>query len=496
VAWIGLPAQVMKLDSGAKRSAMKRWIGKAVASEWERVEQNGLWAVCRRGPLPGSGDWTQMYASPSNTACSEDRRLTGPMRIQWFGQPGPRGIIDRHHRNVPPLVRDGRVFIPGDNRIFAVDAYNGTALWDISVPNSRRLGAPFDGGSMSVAEDRLYAAVEDKCLNLDVATGRRLAAFPVPQLIDGQIHHWGYVGIVGDLLLGSGRKAKAIYTRISRSADAYQWGDYKRMVTSDSLFCLDRISGKTRWTHRSGVIVNPSIAAGGGRVYFVASHNRKAAEDSDGQIAMNVLIKDGVTLVALDTKTGKVVWKQAPDLKAFRQIVYLVYADEMLIAFGARNQGRQLWHDLIGFDARTGKVLWRQTKDTRWRRGGTHGEQVRHPVIVDETVYAEAHAYDLHTGEPVPEWTFDHDRGGCGTVTASSSCLFYRDGNPAMLNLADRKQTRLSRVNRPGCWVNIIPAGGLVLVPEGSAGCTCGYPIQTSMAFAPRAPRGIGASSQ
>ncbi len=495
-AWIGLPAQAMRLDSGAKRSALKRWMGQAAASAWKQVEQNGLWAACRRGPLPGSGEWTQMYGAASNTACSGDQRLTGPMRIQWFGRPGPREMIDRHHRNVPPLVRDGRVFIPGDNRIFAVDAYNGAALWDLDVPNSRRLGAPFDGGSMAVAEDRLYVAAEDKCLNLDVATGRQVTAFPVLQLIDGQTRHWGYVGIVGDLLLGSGRKAEAIYTRISRSADAYQWGDYKRMVTSDSLFCLDRTSGKKRWTYRSGVIINPSIAAGGGRVYFVESHSREAAEDRDGQIAMNVLIKDGMALVALDAKTGQVVWKQTPDLKAFRQIVYLIHADDMLIAFGARNQGRQLWHDLIGFDARTGKVRWRQTRDTRWRRGGTHGEQVRHPVIVDKTIYAEAHAYDLYTGKPVPDWTFNHDRTGCGTVTASSSCLFYRDRNPAMLNLADRKQTRLSRVNRPGCWVNIIPAGGLVLVPEGSSGCTCAYPIQTSMAFAPRAPREIGASSQ
>jgi len=38
----------------------------------------------------------------------------------------------------------------------------------------------------------------------------------------------------------------------------------------------------------------------------------------------------------------------------------------------------------------------------------------------------------------------------------------------------------------PGCWINIIPAGGLVLIPEASSGCTCGYPLQTSMAFIPK----------
>jgi hypothetical protein len=31
----------------------------------------------------------------------------------------------------------------------------------------------------------------------------------------------------------------------------------------------------------------------------------------------------------------------------------------------------------------------------------------------------------------------------------------------------------------------MIPAGGLLLVPEASSGCTCDYPLQGSMAFLP-----------
>ena len=38
---------------------------------------------------------------------------------------------------------------------------------------------------------------------------------------------------------------------------------------------------------------------------------------------------------------------------------------------------------------------------------------------------------------------------------------------------------------RPGCWINIIPAGGMVLIPEASSGCTCGYPMQTSVGYVP-----------
>jgi len=45
------------------------------------------------------------------------------------------------------------------------------------------------------------------------------------------------------------------------------------------------------------------------------------------------------------------------------------------------------------------------------------------------------------------------------------------------------KSKNLTNVNRPGCWINIIPAGGLVLVPEASSGCSCNFPVQTSFAF-------------
>ena len=39
---------------------------------------------------------------------------------------------------------------------------------------------------------------------------------------------------------------------------------------------------------------------------------------------------------------------------------------------------------------------------------------------------------------------------------------------------------------RGGCWINLIPAGGLLLAPEASSGCYCTHAIQISAAWAPR----------
>ena len=38
---------------------------------------------------------------------------------------------------------------------------------------------------------------------------------------------------------------------------------------------------------------------------------------------------------------------------------------------------------------------------------------------------------------------------------------------------------------RPGCWINFIPAGGLLLMPEASAGCMCPFPNMCSVVFKP-----------
>ena len=478
---------------------LRRWVDEVDEVEWTVGEGR---AIATRDALPGSGDWTHMYADATNSACSYDRRVAGPMRLQWFGGPGPRPMIDRHHRNVAPLCRDGRLFVIGDNCLMGMDAYNGVMLWNVELPNSRRLGAPFDTCNAAVADDGcVHIAVEDACRVFDGATGRQVRAIDVPQLIEGQLHYWGYTAIEGGSLFGSGREPDAVYNRVSYFADAYQWGDHRRMVTSNYLFCLDRANGAVRWTYKNRVIINPAIAMGGGRIYFVESRNPKAVDTLHGKMAVRDLLKDGADLVALDAATGNVLWRQSPDLTAFEHVVFLSYggdpsANETLLASGTMNAGQLLLHVLRAFDAATGQPLWGQDQDTGMPTRGGHGEQTKHPAIIGGTVYAEPYAYDLRTGERVlangtdEAWVLDREGGGCGTISASASALLFRGSNPKLYDLGEHVLHRLNDVSRTGCWINMIPAAGLVLIPEASSGCTCPYPIQTSFAYVPAGQEG------
>ena len=90
-------------------------------------------------------------------------------------------------------------------------------------------------------------------------------------------------------------------------------------------------------------------------------------------------------------------------------------------------------------------------------------------MINDTTIYAQGGAWDLVTGEDQP---FTLKRSyGCGQLAGSKHMLLFRSATLGYLDLT----ARLGRENfggiRPGCWINALPVGGLVLVPDASAGC-------------------------
>jgi hypothetical protein len=158
----------------------------------------------------------------------------------------------------------------------------------------------------------------------------------------------------------------------------------------------------------------------------------------------------------------------------------------VLVMSGSRNEAGTVRYDLSAFTAAGGRKLWSRTQDTGLKIGGTHGEQDHRHAVIGRVVYAEPYAYDLRTGKPVSGWKWNKGkRSGCGNISASLSNLFFRDGTASFFDLSRGVHDKVTDISRPGCWINMIPAGGLLLIPEGSSGCTCYYAVQGSMAFVP-----------
>ena len=444
--------------------------------------------VVRRGPLDGQGEWTHLYAEPGNTACSGDSLTgAGATTVQWFGRPGPEHMVDRHNRGAAPLYKDGRVFTTGIDHIAAVDAYNGTVLWERDLSNSVRAGVGKNCGNMAVAADGLYVAAGADCHVFDPQTGGQIRALSVPGSGD-----WGYVACTGDLLLGTRTRKGASRWKFSDRSWMIGWSPNHPLVCSDMVFAHDRASGRRVWTYRpkSGVIVNSTLTAADGRLVFVESGNPKSALVANGRVTLSVLLNPSADLVALDIRTGRTVWRKAIRTK-LQHFMFLGAARGVLLMSGSKSipvgGKKRNRYDLHAFDAESGRELWNLTHtplaDTVL--AGGHGELSHRPAIVGETIYIYQSAYALKTGKPVPGWAWKRGGHGCGTVSTSLLGMFNRGGNPQQTTLKTGIQVPLTKVTRPGCWINILPAGGLVLIPEGSSGCSCDFAIQTSIALRP-----------
>jgi outer membrane protein assembly factor BamB len=316
------------------------------------------------------------------------------------------------------------------------------------------------------------------------------------------------------LLIGSATPAGAIRRELATvTIFGGAYGDQQRIVCSEEIFAIARATGERRWTYQPrGAIFNPSLALAGERLFFVESNDPETlrapgSEDGDrGDTAASGKAKrvagrwhyadlieaKGATVVALDLQTGHAAWRKPLQAAAGMQTLFLSCTEEQLVLVNSRNGtstmkrdgGVTLHYDTQVLRTETGEHAWQDSFDTGRGKDLTHGEQDLHPVIAGGMLIVEPQVYDLATGGK--QFTFQRSGGGgCGALSASAGRLYYRASHPATFDLARRKQEKIVVVSRPGCWINMIPASGLLLIPEGSSGCICSSPIQASMAFRP-----------
>ena len=447
-------------------------------------------------PLAGAGQWTHFFADPGNTACSGDSLARGPFLLQWFGEPGPRDMVDRHHRTVSPLCYEGRLFVPGNERVYAVDAYNGTPLWSRELPGFRRIAALRDAGNMAVAGNRLYVVAGRDCHVFDTSSGESVRVCQPPESGDSAPRDWGYVAVVDDRLFGSTTWPGASRTEHSRAAIGDAYYDARRIVTSTGVFCRACETGELSWVYRSsaGAILNPTICLGGGRIYFVESKNPETLARTTGRSTPTDLLGTGSQLVALDAFTGKEVWRRDTDFKGLEHSLYLCYADERLVAVGSRNARapRAVPSRMSGTTCMPSPPPMERPFGDKVRTTGSEpAAATANRICIRRSSATRSMckplAYDLATGRRNESWRLSRGGHGCGALSACSTGLFFRAGNPCMFDLERQQKTRLTHATRPGCWINIIPANGLVLIPEASSGCTCKFSVQTSLALVPAA---------
>ena len=445
--------------------------------------ENGWWASVKRDELPGAGEWTHQYARADNSAFGgetlQGATATDDLHVQWFGRPGADFGLDRNPRMPAPLAVNGRLFHQGMNRMIALDSHNGTPLWTLSIPDLRRVNMPRDASNWCADRDNVYVALRNACWTLDAYTGRRKATHRLPDKAKRPTHDWGYVARAGGKLYGSTVKAGSVYTDFWQKVSWYDQrsghGTYK--ICSDGLFAVDLAGGKTAWTYAGGAIVNTTITIGGGKVYFAESRDPEAMGSPSSRVTTGKLWSKQF-LVALDAETGSVLWERplatAPGIVVF----FLAHTDGKLMLVSSSKDK----YDLYAYRAADGKDVWQASH--KWA-ANNHGGHMQHPAVSGGAIFVEPSGYEVATGKRLPLRM--GGRQGCSTRAATTGALIYR-GDARRIAMWDTTTGKTSSwVNlRPSCWLSVIPAGGMVLAPEGGAGCSCGNWLETSLGFAPK----------
>jgi len=136
---------------------------------------------------------------------------------------------------------------------------------------------------------------------------------------------------------------------------------------------------------------------------------------------------------------------------------------------------------MSGFDATSLNRLW----DTETGIGAGSGYNYSsRPIINAGTVYFEPHAFDVKTGTKID---FALSRTyNCGIITSARHLMLFRSGTMGYVDLdSPDKGTQNYGGIRPGCWINTIPANGIVLMPDATARCNCSYLIKATIALKP-----------
>ncbi|MCL4201456.1 MAG: PQQ-binding-like beta-propeller repeat protein [Pirellulaceae bacterium] len=431
----------------------------------------------RRGPLPGAFDW--------DSTDEVDQRLKWPLELLWFGGPGGQRTMARHRQELPPSVAAfGRVLVPGEGFVTAVDAYNGLELW-----SRRATGFQY----VSADAQNAYISVGGRVMQCDAQTGR------LDKVFDGRVEPIVF-SLQQPLTFRSDETIPhrgAIH--VAKTADELE-------ITFETV--TPEPDDKDCWTlwfdfRERGARLTPSGLGAFPIVVNTASGTLRKFAGFDGAEVPDVTLdRVGQSLrlrIPFD-EIRRLTGQMPPDFDMSAELA--LYQDfQVRLRSRPLTDGRDAWRSgtatfvLDGPANEAASPLAQVPQAERselpahaqgWGRMPLH---VRHDGNIPRAPLAFQTAPSL--GERIQPITGETSlrcylRGyGCSGTIASATMDFFRSGTIGMYDLADDSGMRNFAGVRPGCRITLLPALGVLFSAEGVGDCFCPYNFSTSLALAP-----------
>jgi outer membrane protein assembly factor BamB len=423
--------------------------------------RSDTWHAQLRPAAKATGKWTHQYATPGNTVCSGETALDGPLGLQWFGD--LPAVLPQ--RGFAPLVADGHMVVAAFDKVLCTDAYTGRVLWQRDFPGlldsykGSHWASAITATRICMDSKSVFVHDDHECFELSLDSGaiRRRWQPPSPG-------PWGFLSLADDVLIGG------IAIPSHTSERVFPNSAMKKVLSeSSTLFAIDRTTGKQLWRYDAAhAIRHNAIAAGRGRLYFI---DRPLAAFDTGR-AVPWKHPHG-ELVCVDLRSGEERWR-CKDHIFGTSLAYAAEHETLVMSYHKWrwSPNSERGGQISAFHAVSGEPKWQIQADYRSRL-----------VIVDARIYADGGSWDLGSGEAQP---FAFERSyGCGQISASASQLYFRSATLGYIDLARPEKVMNFGGMRPSCWINAIPASGLLLVPESTPRCRCSYINKTWFALAP-----------
>ena len=314
-------------------------------------------------------------------------------------------------------------------------------------------------------------------LSIDLATGKKLHEFKTPVTKDAKNRNWGYLAYHQGKLYGS------VSNQEHNVSPRYKLT--KLRTESVTLFALDADKGELLWKREAkDSIRNNTITIAGDNLYCIdrpiVSADRIKNPKRNGRPEKKLpaeAIPSG-KLFALNATSGKEIWSNQDKIWGTQLSVSEAH-NILLMNYSAVRHGffalpSETGGRLAAFNTKTGKRIWDMEAKYKSR-----------PIINDNVLYAQDGTWDIKTGKALP---FKLQRSyGCGQITSGSNMMLFRSATLGYVDISSSEpETKNFGGIRLGCYINAIPAGGLVLVPDGSSKCQCSYQMRSWFALRPQ----------
>ncbi|MFC1543316.1 PQQ-binding-like beta-propeller repeat protein, partial [Candidatus Neomarinimicrobiota bacterium] len=423
------------------------------------------------------------------------------------------------------VVTEDALYVAAFDKCYRLNPATGETVRVYEIPSSSD-GSPRRWGYISCTGNTLYGSTAIPLKNEYAALWKNFVENGKWKNIDEipseyRMQYTNYINTYDE----PNEKARADFQRSGAlwrlMTDFPGWENYnpaegavtENIMVSDKVFAMDTETGKLLWAHSGKRIAHITISIGDGKIFFAesaVSENQKKSslaaneglirrgiyEEADG-IEVEYEYTDVRRATALDAATGKVLWDKSMDLTGCGgDNMASIYNDGVLLfigSMGSHDAWRWIdstltWKRIAALSADNGDVIWSRPINYRTR-----------PLIVGDKIIIEPRACDFRTGEIIMRdhpitgeqvpWEFLRPGHTCAITSASMNSLFYRSHSTAMYDLAGDRGVTIFGAIRPGCWINMIPANGLLLFPEASSGCTCSFPLRTTVVLKPKPER-------